>query len=157
MYKVTSIYTQYVSFYYENNNIGIKMQIFIFAPNERKAWTKKYYSLLSIIGLVLLLFLSPCKVRNFVQVELGVPQSNVSNKSQTTLSTISCLAFDVAEINHSSSTSVTKALTPVVNEKLFTFDSPIQSKAKNALRISKSKLIPSIPLYILYQNIQIYS
>lgn len=124
---------------------------------KEKLELKKYYSLLSVFGLVLLLLLSPCKVRNFVQAELGVPQTQVLNKSQTTISTTNCVAFDVAEINHSSSTSVTKVLDIFFNEKLFAFHSLIQPKATNALRISKSKLIPSIPLYILYQNIQVYS
>ena len=118
---------------------------------------KKRDSFLSIFGLVLLLLLSPCKVRNFVQAELGVPQTNVLNKSQTTILTTSCVTFDVAEINHSSSISVTKVIDLFFNEKLFVFHFPIQPKATNALQISKSKLIPSIPLYILYQNIQVYS
>ncbi|WP_157607878.1 hypothetical protein [Seonamhaeicola sp. S2-3] len=79
------------------------------------------------------------------------------NKSQTTVSTTNCLVFDATEINNSSSTSFTKALDFFINEELFTFYFPIQSKANNTLLISKSKLIPSVPLYILYQNIQIYS
>ncbi|APY10080.1 hypothetical protein BWZ22_01995 [Seonamhaeicola sp. S2-3] len=118
---------------------------------------KKYHSILSLFGLVLLLLLSPCKVRNFIQAELGYPQTKVLNKSQTTVSTTNCLVFDATEINNSSSTSFTKALDFFINEELFTFYFPIQSKANNTLLISKSKLIPSVPLYILYQNIQIYS
>lgn len=118
---------------------------------------KKYHSILSLFGLVLLLLLSPCKVRNFIQAELGYPQTKVLNKSQTTVSTTNCLVFDATEINNSSSTSFTKALDFFINEELFTFYFPIQSKANNTLLISKSKLIPSVPLYILYQNIQVYS
>lgn len=117
----------------------------------------KNNSVLSLFGLVLLLLLSPCKVRNFIQAELGVPQTKVLNKSQTTISTTSCVTFDVAEINHSSTTSVKKVLDFFVNEKLSTFHFPIQPKVDNTLRISKTELIPSIPLYILYQNIQVYS
>ena len=123
---------------------------------KEKLETKNYYSVLSLFGLVLLLLLSPCKVRNFIQAEVGVPQTNVSNKSQATIST-SCVAFDVAEINHSSSTSVTKALDFFIIEPTFILHFQVQSKTNNTLRISKSKLIPSIPLYILYQNIQVYS
>lgn len=123
---------------------------------EKLEIKKHYSSILSIFGLVLLLLLSPCKVRNFIQAEVGVPQTNVLNKSQATIST-SCVAFDVAEINHSSSTSVKKALDFFVNETLFAIHFPVHSKTTNTLRISKSKLISSIPLYILYQNIQVYS
>ncbi|QXP55103.1 hypothetical protein H0I25_13560 [Cellulophaga sp. HaHa_2_95] len=124
---------------------------------KEKLEIKKLYSVLSLLGLVLLLLLSPCKVRNFIQAEVGLPQTNVLNKGQATISTESCVAFDVADINHSSSTSVKIALDFFVNETLFTIHFPVHSNTTNTLRISKSKLISSIPLYILYQNIQVYS
>lgn len=124
---------------------------------KEKLEINNFYSILSLFGLVLLLLLAPCKVRNFIQAELGVPQTKVLNKSQTTISTISCVTFDVADINGSSSITVTKTLDSSVDEKLFTLHYSVQSKVNNILRISKSKLIPSIPLYILYHNIQVYS
>ncbi len=124
---------------------------------KEKLEIKNFYSVLSLLGLALLLLISPCKVRNFLQAEVGVPQTNVLNKSQSTISNASCVAFDVAEINHSSSTSVKKALDFFVNEPAFILHFQVRSKTNNTLRISKSKLISSIPLYILYQNIQVYS
>ncbi|MFA7688282.1 MAG: hypothetical protein WCY25_10500 [Moheibacter sp.] len=124
---------------------------------KEKLDIKKYSLILSLLGLALLLLLSPCKVRNFIQAQIGLPQTNVLNKSLATISTASCVAFDVAEINHSSSPSVTKAVDFFVNEPAFILHFPVQLKTNNTLRISKSKLIPSIPLYILYQNIQVYS
>lgn len=124
---------------------------------KKKLEIKKYYSILSIYGLVLLLLLSPCKVRNFVQAELGLPQTNVLNKSQTTISSTSCVAFDIAETNHSSSTSEKKAPENLASDEFFAFHFPVQLKINNTLRIGKSKLVPSLPLYILYQNIQVYS
>lgn len=124
---------------------------------KEKLEIKKHYSILSVFGLVLLLLLSPCKIRNVIQAELGIPQTNVLNKSQTTISTINCMAFDVDEINHSSSTSDTKALNNIANKESFTIYFPAQLKVKNFFRISTPKLVPSIPLYILYQTIQVYS
>lgn len=124
---------------------------------KEKPEIKKHDSILSIFGLVLLLLLSPCKVRNFIQAELDVPQTNVLNKSQTTISTTSCVAFDVAEINQSSSTSDTKTLDIFANDEVFAYHFPTQSKFKNTLRTSASKPVPSIPFYILYQHIQVYS
>jgi len=124
---------------------------------KEKLEIKKCYSILSVFGLVLLLLLSPCKVRNFIQAELGTTQTNVLNKSQTTLSSTSCAAFDVAETNRSSSTSDKKVPDSLANDELFAFHFPAQSNIKNTPRISKSKLVPSLPLYILYQNIQVYS
>lgn len=124
---------------------------------KEKLEIKKYYSILPVFGLVLLLLLSPCKVRNFIQAELGLPQTNALNKSQTSISTTSCVAFEVTEANNSSSTSDTKTSDNLANDEYFAFHFPAQSKIKNTHRISKSKLIPSLPLYILYQNIQVYS
>ena len=124
---------------------------------KEKLEIKKYSSILSIFGLVLLLLLSPCKVRNFIQAELGIPQTDVSNKSQTTISSANCVAFDVAETNQSSSSSDKKEPENFANDEFSAFHFPVQSKITNTHRISKSKLIPSFPLYILYQNIQVYS
>lgn len=124
---------------------------------REKLEIKKHHPILPIFGLVLLLLLSPCKVRNFIQAELGVPQTNVLNKSQTTLSSTSCVAFDVVEINHSSSTSGTKKLDNLANDEFFAFHFPVLSKIAPHIRISKSKLIPSLPFYILYQKFQVYS
>ena len=123
---------------------------------KEKIEIKKYYSILSMYGLVLLLLLSPCKVRNFVQAELGLPQTNVLNKSQTTISSTSCVTFDIAKTNQSSS-SDKKAPENLASNEFFAFHFPVQLKITNTHRISKSKLIPSLPLYILYQNIQVYS
>jgi len=119
--------------------------------------TRNIRTLLSVFGLATLLLLSPCKVRNFIQAEVGVPQTTVLNKSQTSISTTSCVSFDVAESKHSSSTPVTKTVDIFFNEKTYAFHFPIQPKVTNAIRISTSKPIPSTPLYILYQNIQVYS
>lgn len=124
---------------------------------KEKLGIKKNKTILSLFGLVLLLLLSPCKVRNFVQAELDVPQTEALNKSQTTISATNCVAFDVSEIDHSSSRSLKKALDNFVDGQLFTFQLPIQFKTNNTLQVRKSRLFPSIPLYILYQNIQVYS
>lgn len=124
---------------------------------KEKPGIKKNKTILSLFGLALLLLLSPCKVRNFIQAELDVPPTEVLHKNQTTISATSCVAFDVSGIDHSSSTSVKKALDNFVDGELFTFQLPIRYKTNSTLQLSNSKLIPSIPLYILYQNIQVYS
>ncbi len=41
-----------------------------------------------------LLVLSPCKVRNFIQAQLGVPQTEVLNKSQTTREQANCRVYE---------------------------------------------------------------
>ena len=44
--------------------------------------TNKIISWLSVVSLAFLLLVSPCKVRNFFQAELGLPQTEVSNKNK---------------------------------------------------------------------------
>ena len=45
--------------------------------------TNKIISWLSVVSLAFLLLVSPCKVRNFFQAELGLPQTEVSNKNKS--------------------------------------------------------------------------
>jgi len=69
----------------------------------------------SILGLAFLLLFSPCKVRNYVQAELGLPITEVANKSKTTISNANCNSFENSETAIASS-SKAKAST---KENLF--------------------------------------
>jgi hypothetical protein len=114
--------------------------------------------ILSVLGLVVLLLLSPCKVRNAVEAELGVPQTNVLNKSQATLSQSACQTVEISE-------TVQTISEPTVRLPFF----PIlrTDKVENALVFAKhvttqrpsgiQQPVSDIPLYILHQNILVYS
>lgn len=113
--------------------------------------------LISIWGLVLLLIISPCKVRNYIQEELGLPKTEVSNKSQTTLKNVSCHSFDNQTLDIKSKKSeVTKKVSfsnflyPLVwnVQKTFVPRSKIKQK--------KDLITPPTPYYILYQNFKDY-
>lgn len=123
---------------------------------REKIEIKKYYLILSVFVLALLLLISPCKVRNFIQAELGVPQTSVLNQSKTTISSVSCAAFELAETDLSSTTSETKVPGKFTCVVFFAFHFTAQSKVKKNHRISKAELIATLPLYILYQNFQVY-
>ncbi|MGS0525432.1 hypothetical protein ACU8V7_09800 [Zobellia nedashkovskayae] len=117
----------------------------------------KVYTILSVLGLVLLLFLSPCKTRNFIQAELGVIQTKVLNKSQSTVSQLDCPSFEVSEIIQTVSKPSfhqPNILTPEVYHFRFAFNwlrhYPIPTS-------SKEQLVSDVPLYILYQNLKVYS
>lgn len=58
-----------------------------------KGESKNIGTLLFAVGLILLLLISPCNVRNFIQEELGLPQTEVANKSKTYLSNSNCDSF----------------------------------------------------------------
>lgn len=117
----------------------------------------KVSSSLSIFGLIVLLLLSPCKVRNSIQAELGVPQTKTLNKSQATISYSSCHTFEVSEtILSTSKTSSLQAHFLISGAYHFDF-------AYNSIRhfynhnASRDQLVSEVPLYILYQNLKVYS
>lgn len=113
--------------------------------------------MLSIFGLVLLLLLSPCKVRNYIQSELGIPQTNVLNKSQSTIPHSNCLGFEASDIEQSVLEPTFQQLDLFVLKsynsgfKLDLYNQSIYSIS------SRNHSISAVPLYILYQNFQIYS
>ena len=108
---------------------------------------------LSIIGLVILLLLSPCKVRNFIQAELGVSQTEVLNKSQTTISQSNCKTFEVSKVvKNPSKKAFNQNEYQILTNYHFDFITPNFFKHSfnlNSLRIGKKQ---NIPLYILYQH-----
>ena len=112
---------------------------------------------LSIVGMVLLLLLSPCKVRNFIQVELGLPQTDVLNKSQAIDSQSECQTFEVAKAVQSySKPTVQQLCFLVADASHFEQRTYLPTKLFTPFT-SENQLVPDIPLYILYQNLQIYS
>lgn len=113
---------------------------------------------LSVLGLVVLLLLSPCKVRNSIEAELGVPQTKVLNKSQATLSQSACQTVEISETLQ------------VISEPtvwLPFFSMLRMDKVENAICFPKhaatkrpsgaQQQVSDIPLYILHQNILVYS
>jgi hypothetical protein len=113
------------------------------------------HTVLPLLGLVLLLLLSPCKVRNFIQFELGLTQTEVSNKSQATVSYLDCNDFEITNTSFQKSTSSVDftAIIVDVNTAFVVSDiskSYLQPDQKGNYSVSK------IPLYILYQNFKDY-
>lgn len=118
---------------------------------------KKPAQLLPFFGLALMLLLSPCKVRNFVQAELNLPQTEASNKSKTTISTSNCSSFNVA-LNSVSESKLEFKKLPTKAAKSFelaysTYDSVKSSVYSNKER---AQAVSPIPLYILHQNFKVY-
>ena len=114
-------------------------------------------SLFPTIGLAVLLLLSPCKVRNFIQAELGVPQTEVANRSQTTLSSSNCSTSEIITTALSKTESSTQKA-PVFLAKHFHLDIHriAVSKASGHFHKERNRKFSSIPLYILYQNFKAY-
>ena len=118
---------------------------------------KNFNSILSIFGVALLLLLSPCKIRNFIQAELGIPQTEVLNKSKSVISQSVCKTFEISE-------TIQIIFKPTIQQadfpfsEAYSFDPPIYSLQHSFTQgVSKSKQLSDVPLYILYQKIQVYS
>lgn len=115
---------------------------------------KSIYSLLPIFGLVFILLLSPCKVRNFVQVKLGTPQTEVSNKSKVIISSSNC-----SDIQITTASVANKQCNPqqlaVFTANAFSFFSVEVVHLFYQTNIVSKKPI-TVPFYILYQNFKDY-
>lgn len=118
--------------------------------------SKKKITLLPILGLVLLILLSPCKVRNFIQFELGVPQTEVSNKSKTTYNNSDCDHLDTTVIALAKEKNATQPL-PYSNF-VSTFNSKRLEFSSNHSKVDFNSIESAIqvPLYILYLNFKDY-
>lgn len=117
----------------------------------------KTNSLLSIFGIVLLLLISPCKVRNFVQAEIDVPQTEVSNKSKSSVSKSKCQSLVISKktqtISKPSFEQPEHFLSAFIDLEL-AIDS-LNDSFK--LYTSQNQLNAEIPLYILYQNLKVHT
>src|SRR5690606_6095101 len=70
---------------------------------------KPLFSVLSVMVLALLILLSPCKVRNYIQSELDIAQTQALNKSQSAFSPSTCIGFEILTTKHSSPDSDLKS------------------------------------------------
>ena len=129
----------------------------IFVKMKANFKTNRINSILSIFGLVLLLLLSPCKVRNFIQAELEIPQTTVLNKSQTTISQTNCQTLEVSEnIQSVSKPSFNQPAFLIPEASPFHFTTYLFKHSFN-LKASRNHEVSNVPLYILYRNLKVYS
>ena len=117
---------------------------------------KSIHTILSTLGLVVLLCLSPCKVRNYIQSEFGVLQTEVSNKSQTTINTASCNVFDVVDATFNAAKPAIKYIATLVNNTNLTFNTIDFNNKSTITHNTKSDSVSFIPFYILFQNFKVY-
>lgn len=111
----------------------------------------------TVIGFTFLLLLSPCKVRNYIQSELGIPQTEVTNKSQLTISASDCKNIEVADATLAFSKRSTQHFSVLIfNDSIF--DLRIVNALKKSINFytADRHSVSSIPLYILYQNFKAF-
>ena len=113
--------------------------------------------MLSIFGIVLLLLISPCKVRNFVQAEIDVPQTEVSNKSKSSLSKSNCQSLEITKAVQTISKPTFEQPDHLLSS-FIDFDYAIDLLNESfKLNASAERLNADIPLYILYKNLKLHT
>ncbi|TVP47623.1 MAG: hypothetical protein EA341_12495 [Mongoliibacter sp.] len=111
---------------------------------------------LPLIGLVLLLLLTSCKIRNFVEAEFGLTKTTVINKNKATLPSSSCQVTDASEAFSSNERH------QFIHFDFFAKDN-FSTKSFNRSGLGGNSILPerrqslfSVPLYILFQNFKIH-
>lgn len=111
------------------------------------------FKLFGYLAFTVLLVSSPCKVRNFIQSQLGIEQTEVSSKSQSQLhysvcdswveNAVSATTLNFQKTSFSSPVAVLQTL----NFTPFSFSTGISIP-----KISDIQGSVNVPYYILYQN-----
>ncbi|GAA4300040.1 hypothetical protein [Aestuariibaculum suncheonense] len=109
----------------------------------------------ALLGFVLLLLLSPCKVRNFIQDELGVPKTEISNKNKTTFNP-SCDTSDVVLNSLNKDIKADQSVPAILTPFEFTLTISNLAKDYSSLQDTETIRVSPIPLYILYRNFKDY-
>lgn len=118
---------------------------------------KQVTSILSVTGLILLLVLSPCKVRNYIEYQLNIPQSETLNKSQTTLNNSNCVGIEnIGEAIISSKTISQNKVVLAVQNFNESLTSITFSNKKFQFQKARNLSVSFAPLYILYRNFKVY-
>ena len=113
--------------------------------------------LLSVLGMAVLLLVAPCNVRNFIQVELGVSQTEVLNKSQSHLNTAQCSTkLDIDQVIHTSKVEIKLSPSLAVNSLSIEIPETLDFSGFNSIYQTSSEPLLYVPLYILYQSFQDY-
>jgi len=119
---------------------------------KEKTDIKTTNTILPILGLVLVLLLSPCKVRNFVQEQLGVPQTEVTNKSKSTLNNSDCSDIELVTNNLAKEKSASQHMTVIAVAFDLAFGLSVFSNNNVQAQGERAYSASAIPFYILYQN-----
>ncbi|MBZ9619547.1 hypothetical protein [Psychroflexus lacisalsi] len=118
--------------------------------------SKNIATIFSILGLAALLLLSPCKLRNFIQSELGVDQTQVTNKSKSLASQSSCQFQDIIQTKSAQSPSDVQQFSDAGHIN-FSIDFEVASLSSSVQNeYIRPNLASSVPLYILFNHFKVY-
>ncbi len=125
---------------------------------KEKLTLKNLSNCLPILGLAFLLLLSPCKVKNFIHAELGIPKAEVSNIGKTPISSSNCSTIELTENALTfSKQAAQQSLAFHPNEEATFYFKAIDFSNPLIIPNQKRNVPVSLtPYYILYQNFKVY-
>lgn len=124
-----------------------------------KRTIKTLISTVPIIGLGILLLLAPCKVRNFIQAELGLEITKVSNLSQTNFNVAQSDCSILTNENQSAKKTSSNLHKQKVDHNGFAcfISSKTNVSTYKSVKPRSLKHPTKKPLYILQKGLLVYS
>lgn len=119
---------------------------------------KQHISILPIIGLIILLVASPCKVRNSIQGVFEIQKTEVSNKSISHLQQSSCETFSETNSTLTAYNVSIDAFQITLNKSLqyYIGSIPLSDRPITQYYSARDEIPPLVPYYILFKNNKAY-
>lgn len=119
---------------------------------------KQLTAILSLIGLVVLLVFSPCKVRNSIQEVFETIKTEVSNKSVSSLKNSTCdISLDTERVIATSNLNFQLSKIVIVKQLLFnTHTIELSDRPITQYYSARDEIPPLVPYYILFKNNKAY-
>ncbi|TXD48342.1 hypothetical protein [Polaribacter sp. IC073] len=117
---------------------------------------KAIINIFPILGLALLLLLSPCKIQNFIQGELDFPQTETSKHNKTTIVSSNCDELRISSINLVHKNTSSQKSPAILADFKLTFCVSNFPVSYTPPPEARNHAVSKISLYILYQNFKDY-
>ncbi|MBR9854442.1 MAG: hypothetical protein GYB37_07675 [Algicola sp.] len=103
-----------------------------------------------------MLLVAPCKVRNTLELSLGLEKSEASNKLKTTVSSLSCASYEAVQNNNTVFQELVKPAPFGPSGSVSTQYKVLEANVSNYIPKEHS-LSTVVPFYILYRQFQVYA
>lgn len=123
---------------------------------EKKNNNTLLIRMLSASLLISLLILAPCKVRNAIESTFDLEQTEVLNKSVTTLSSSCIASVETQLIQNVTSTEPISTFAKGIVHSEERIEVSKTSEENNNYSLVEINSFQATPLYILYQSLKVY-
>ena len=112
-------------------------------------------SFFSVGLLTLLLVVAPCKVRNFIEGQIGLPTTEVAHKSKNSLHTSSCTSAEVNDAYYHETSKPVEYVPVSPTASILAFSQNEILRKDVSILVSYTPTALTIPLYILFQILKL--